>query len=326
MLQGRFVHVAQIFDQRARAGLGQRQIINAKSMQGSRPKMIKKGFPGALGLKRPVAKGRKDHILQPQHGMLQKSPDRLFMGLGKETFIHRDLGKDLKHLVRCSELIGLNSAGRGIGKGQPPVLAVQRKGDQITRVSRIIQECAGGDHPDDIPADDALGQRRILYLFTDRDFLAGTDQAADVIFRGMIRNPAHGDLAPGILSAGGQDQIQDLGSGLGILVEHLVKIPQTEKKDTILMGGLDLSVLAKHGRGRFHSSLLYHKSAFQRNGNIIRPHLFIPGNRLDTPSKPVLYFSSYIDDKERNHENSVSRSDLLAAFDLPRLCRTPPRL
>ena len=68
----------------------------------------------------------------------------------------------------------------------------------------------------------------------------------------MIGHAAHGGLLLLGLAPvpGGEGQIQFLGGGAGILVEHFVEVAQPEKENAVLVLLLELLVLALHG-GQF---------------------------------------------------------------------------
>ena len=67
---------------------------------------------------------------------------------------------------------------------------------------------AGSDDADDFAADELLALGRFLGLLADGDFVAGTDQAGDVIFRGVIGNAAHGYGVVFFFVAGGEGDLK----------------------------------------------------------------------------------------------------------------------
>ena len=86
----------------------------------------------------------------------------------------------------------------------------------------------------------------------------------------MVGHAAHGGLlflglAP---IPGGQGQIQLPGGGFGIVVEHLIKVAQSEEQNAVLISFFDFLILPLHGGqfvGRFgHSfgSFLYNYGYF----------------------------------------------------------------
>ena len=66
----------------------------------------------------------------------------------------------------------------------------------------------------------------------------------------MRRNARHGHIMPL-----GQGDTEELGPLLGIVFEHLIKIPQAEKQQSIILEALpSLPVLLHHGGFRAHQS------------------------------------------------------------------------
>ena len=119
---------------------------------------------------------------------------------------------------------------------------------------RFVDDGAGGDDADDVALDEPLRLRGVLRLLADGDLVALGDQAGDVGVGGVVWDAAHGHLLLEglrlVLVAGGQHQIQLARSGLCVVAEHLVEIPQAEKEDRLLILFLDFQILAHHG-GQF---------------------------------------------------------------------------
>ena len=66
----------------------------------------------------------------------------------------------------------------------------------------------------------------------------------------MGRDACHGHIVPL-----GQGDTEELGPLLGIAFEHLVKIPQAKKQQSIILEALpSLPVLSHHGGFRAHQS------------------------------------------------------------------------
>ena len=90
----------------------------------------------------------------------------------------------------------------------------------------------------------------------------------------MIGHAAHGGLFFSGLAPipGGEGQIQLPGSQLGILVEHLVEVAQTEKQDAVLIVLLDGVVLPLHG-GQFINSFGHKLGSFSIKSGVISDKL-----------------------------------------------------
>ncbi len=152
-------------------------------------------------------------------------------------------------------------AGGDVAEAQPRARAVPVHGaDEV--VAPLLQHGgghhrAGGDDADDVPVHQPLGQGRILHLLADGHLVALGDQPGDVGVGAVVGHAAHGGalrrrLAP---VPAGQGQLQLLGYQLGVLVEHLVKITQPEKQNTVRVQLLHAQILLHHGRGLWRHSV-----------------------------------------------------------------------
>ena len=114
-----------------------------------------------------------------------------------------------------------------------------------------VYDGAGGHHPDNVPVHQALGRGGVLGLLADGHLVALGNKPGNIGVGGVIGNAAHGHLfLKGlvlVLVPGGQGQVQLLGRLPGVVAEHLVKIPQPEKQDGVLILLLDLQILFHHG-------------------------------------------------------------------------------
>ena len=141
------------------------------------------------------------------------------------------------------------------------VLRVEKHAAQEVPAARVkalaVDHRAGRHHADDVALDEPLGERRILRLLADGDLVALGDEPRDVPVARMIRHAAHGRLILGSLAAVArrEREVQLPRCGERILVEHLVKIAETEKEDGILILFLDLKVLLHHGGHFRHGSI-----------------------------------------------------------------------
>ena len=152
-------------------------------------------------------------------------------------------------------------AGGDVAEAQPRARAVPVHGaDEV--VAPLLQHGgghhrAGGDDADDVPVHQPLGQGGVLHLLADGHLVALGDQPGDVGVGAVVGHAAHGGalrlrLAP---VPAGQGQLQLLGYQLGVLVEHLVKITQPEKQNTVRVQLLHAQVLLHHGRGLWRHSV-----------------------------------------------------------------------
>ena len=166
---------------------------------------------------------------------------------------------DVGQCILAGEGGQVGLAGGEVAEGRAAPLAVQIDAAEVV-AGLIIQaggvdNGAGGHHPDDVPLHQALGGGGILHLLADGHLVALGNQPGDVGFAGVVGDAAHGDpffLRLGVFAVvpGGQGQVQFLGSQLGIVGEHLIEVPQTEKQNGIRVVLLDFQILLHHG-GQF---------------------------------------------------------------------------
>ena len=89
-----------------------------------------------------------------------------------------------------------------------------------------------------------LAGARFLHLLAKRHFAPGLEQAGDVTAQGV-----KGDAAHGHDPAFGERHVEQLRPRLGVLKEHLVKVPEAEQQQGVLgQFALDPPVLRHHGR------------------------------------------------------------------------------
>ena len=142
-------------------------------------------------------------------------------------------------------------AGGDVAEAQPRARAVPVHGaDEV--VAPLLQHGgghhrAGGDDADDVPVHQALGQGRVLGLLADGHLIALGDEPGDVAVTGVVGHAAHGGTLFHAALLARQGQVQLPGDQLGVLVEHLIKIPQPEEEDGVGIPLLHLQVLAHHG-------------------------------------------------------------------------------
>ena len=239
---------------------------------------------GGLGLRRDLVQPRGELSLHPLPGLRQGKP--LLPGLlhpagelpgqvvqqplipgpgGEDDLPGGKPGQFIDRVVhpalRGKE--GEEDLPRGdIPKAQPRPLHPHIEGGQEV-VSSLLQhvllyEGAGGDHPDDLPVHQALGLGGVLGLLTDGHLVALGDEAGNVCLGGVVGHPAHGGaLLGGLVPVpGGEGEVQLRCGGFGILVKHLIEIPQTEEEEAVGVLVLDGQVLSFHGGEFCHSITL----------------------------------------------------------------------
>ena len=108
----------------------------------------------------------------------------------------------------------------------------------------------GCDDANNITLYDALCLCRVFRLLADGDFITLADQLCNIYLRCVVGDTAHGGAVFGVLHvavSGGQSNVQLSGCGSCVVVEHFVKVAQTEKQHAVLVLGLDFVILFFHG-------------------------------------------------------------------------------
>ncbi len=178
--------------------------------------------------------------------------DVLFQAVAQQNLPGIDADRFRRDGRSSADLGHAELAGGEVQPGHAPLFACSAaEGQQVVVLVRRealgFDQQAGGDHPDHLAPDDALGLLRVFHLFADGHLVAGLDQPGDIGCDGVIGDAAEGDLVAAALVAGGQGDIEDAGCQQGVVQEHLVKVPHAEKEDRIGIARLDLQVLPHHG-------------------------------------------------------------------------------
>ena len=194
---------------------------------------------------------RQTAELLPQQ--LQQLP--LPVGAGIEHCLHRREPAQLVcHMVqpfRTGEGGGVGFAGGDVAEAEPCGLLVHINTADIVGPAALQHGRIHGtrsDHADDIPADQPLCLTGVLGLLADSHLVALGNEPLDIPVAGVVGYAAHGRLlslrfAP---VPCGEGEVQLLAGQLSVLVEHLIKIPQPEKEDGVLVLFFDLQVLPHH--------------------------------------------------------------------------------
>ena len=109
-----------------------------------------------------------------------------------------------------------------------------------------IERSAGSEDAGDFAAHDFLRQLRVFHLVADGDAIAETEEARDVVFRGVVGDAAHGHAA--FFVARGEGELQLAGGGFGVVEEELVEVAEAEEEQRVGVLAFGGQVLA-HERG-----------------------------------------------------------------------------
>jgi len=85
-------------------------------------------------------------------------------------------------------------------------------------------------------------------LLADRHLVPGGDQPGDVRLGGVVRHPGQRQLLPAPHLARGEGDIEDARGDLGVLLEHLVEVAETEEEEDIGVLALDRQILLPYRR------------------------------------------------------------------------------
>ena len=122
-----------------------------------------------------------------------------------------------------------------VGSGQVIVRAIVEQ--------RKIIDGSCRDDLGDFPVDDLSGDR-LRGLFPDGDPFAILDELGNIVFRGMVGNPAHWDS-----SSLCKSDIEEPGCFLGILEKHFVEVAEPEKEQHVIGKGAAHRLILRHHGG-----------------------------------------------------------------------------
>ena len=232
---------------------------------------------GLLSLVHTAAQSLEQRILNLPGCDALAAPDDLRRGKPPQLRRHPC------HSLRPLGSGGIKRAGGQVAEAQTigPVQA-EEAGHVIVAAlvqHRALGDGAGGDNPDNVPVYQSLGRGRVLGLLTNGHLVPLGHQPGNVGLGGVVGHAAHGGLVLLVLAPvpGGQGQVQLFGHQLGILIEHLIEITQTEKQEAILVFLFHLQVLPHH-RGQLCGHMFSHFLMFQL-GQLTPPPRYRSGSR-----------------------------------------------
>ena len=212
------------------------------------------GGPGGLGGKLLFG-SRLAQAVQPLAEEFHQLP--LCGGLGGENGLAGGTGGEL--VAQVGQPVGAGegggvelSGGHVAHRHTRPVPVQVHAADVIVVVlvqHHVVHGGAGGDDAHDVPLHQALGGGGVLHLLADGHLIAPLDKSGDVVLGGVVGHPAHGGalLLRLVAVPGGEGEAQLLGADFGVVLEHLVKVPQPEEKQAIGIVLLHFDILFHHG-------------------------------------------------------------------------------
>ena len=245
MVRGAAELVAQVMKHRARRPQSGGHLPAAETVQGMHPEVAQQIGNG---------RGRQERIpVVIKRGMGAGEAVRLLVA--DQKFGRIDAGQLVQKQVHVLKL-GHGKFPRGVVHAcQAEMLFILIKSHDVIVAGGIqqihIRQGSGGNHAGQLPLHQ-LARLRNGGLLRNRHALPSLHQAANIPFRAVVRHPAHRNAV-----ALGQRQAQNGGSLLGVLKEHLIKIPQPEKQQDVLRQALLHAKVLIHHRGGGRSGITH---------------------------------------------------------------------
>ena len=192
--------------------------------------------------------------------------------------------------IDVGDRLRLQFAGRDVDPGDRQPARCFRQRRQVVRAAgveqRILGECAGGDHADDIARHHRLAAallrlRRIFRLLAHRHLEAGADQPGDVPLVAVHRHARHRDVLTVVLAAAGQRDIQGGRRPHRVVEEQLVEVTHPVEQQAAGMPALDRPVLRHQRRRRGHRRSDTDRAPVLRSGRRLHHRWAGVGGRHD---------------------------------------------
>ncbi len=243
----------QVFQQAAGRAHQQGHLLEPQTLQVRHPELRFKQFGGPAGFKVPSGHRRwfglqglrELQVFRNEH--LSRADALQFAAHGFQNLIAFQL--------RTAKFTGGNihkgEAGALLRKNHRCQVIVASAGQEVG-----FREGARRDHPYNFALEEAIGLGLGAGLFTDRYMEAAFNQAAKVVFSGMVGDARHGHTHAFGHRAAGEHDIQGFAGLLRVFVEGFVKIAQAEEDDRLGVFAFDLQVLlAQRGDRIAHARL-----------------------------------------------------------------------
>ena len=234
-------------------------VLDAEAREGGDAVVVGEGFEGLVGPEvpaRPRGGGNGESGAEGLQRVREVARVRLLV----EELADARAGEFVEEFARCALAQGEDARGElDQGVGRAIVRFEVDAGECVGGVALeqgVVDERAGREDAGDGAIDDALGFLRVLDLVADGDAMALGDEAGEVVLRGVVGDPGHGDA----LGPLGERDAQGLVGDFGVLVEELVEVAHAEEEEAVRVALLEGLVLA-HRRG---VALLGHRWSIPR--------------------------------------------------------------
>lgn len=170
--------------------------------------------------------------------------------IGEEDFGGGETGEFFVEVADVGELGGGEFAGGDVGVSEAGFVVEIVDGGEV--VVLVGGKHAGfEDGPGGEDADDFTGHETFngfgADLFAEGDFVPFGDEFSDVALGRMVGHTGHRHPLTFADVTAGEDEVEFLGGGFGVGVEHFVEVAEAEEEDSVLVLGFDIEVLAADG-------------------------------------------------------------------------------
>ncbi len=249
------VPAAEVVQHQVRRLDRQLQLLAAEAAQRGDAEVIQQRLPGRLAgeaLLLDRGNGPRPPLLQPALPGIQQLLGAEQLARGEPVqLVRKSPGRGTAADFGHGELAGGDVTDGQSEHGRVAVWAGSGHGDQVVvRLGLqhgVLEDGPGRDHPRHFPLDQPLREAGVLDLVAQGDAVAGGDEPRHVTVDRVVRDPAHRDAVPLVVS-GGEGDLQHARRGRRVLAEHLVEVAQAEEEQHVRVLALDLPILFPEGR------------------------------------------------------------------------------
>ena len=229
----------EIAEQRAGRADGRRIVgANAQAVERGEREPPGQLLAREVGIELPALAHRAEHAVVGRERLVGGHDD-LRRAQAAERFGEAGLVQSLEQELAGTEVDGRKPDPR-VRPGNGHQEVVFRPGEPA-----LLEHGPGRHGLDDLATDETLGEPGVLDLLADGDPVARADELAEVLGGGLDRHAREGHA----VAPGGQRDLEDPRSELGVLVEHLVEVADPVEQDGILVLCFDLTPMLQHAGG-----------------------------------------------------------------------------